>query len=374
MDDARAREVPPADLLATMFAAISQESRWAEVVARATAWVGGAAGGLQIRRLAPELSMSIATSGIDAAFGESYGREYFRLDPHLEHVEKLPARGTLLSRDLLEDGAYRRSAFHAEWVRPQGLHDLQGAVLLRTDELLVTFATYAAAGRRFDRGTKARLDALVPSLAQAVKISLDLQDLAAARRTIAAAEEARRLVAVRVDRQLRLARAVDDTFTIASLPFTIHRAEVRAVDPACQADLERAVSAAVGGITACVWLRDPTGRRREVTIVPALAEGALTRACVDLLIWIDADDEPAPSFRELPPSLQRIAARLARGVSDKEIAVDLGMPLPTVRTYVARVLRRLGARSRRELMRRQPAFTSSATFQASVRMEGPAGG
>ena len=38
--------------------------------------------------------------------------------------------------------------------------------------------------------------------------------------------------------------------------------------------------------------------------------------------------------------------------ADKEIASELGLPLNTARTYVARVLKRLGVSSRRELMRR----------------------
>jgi DNA-binding NarL/FixJ family response regulator len=46
-----------------------------------------------------------------------------------------------------------------------------------------------------------------------------------------------------------------------------------------------------------------------------------------------------------------VAERLAEGLSDKEIAEALGIPVATARTYVARVLRRFGAKSRRELMR-----------------------
>jgi hypothetical protein len=55
---------------------------------------------------------------------------------------------------------------------------------------------------------------------------------------------------------------------------------------------------------------------------------------------------------ELPPSLHKVASLLARGLADKEIASELALPLATVRTYVARVLKRLDARGRRELMMR----------------------
>lgn len=52
----------------------------------------------------------------------------------------------------------------------------------------------------------------------------------------------------------------------------------------------------------------------------------------------------------LPPSLHKVASLLAQGLADKEIARELALPLATVRTYVARVLKRLDARGRRELM------------------------
>lgn len=48
----------------------------------------------------------------------------------------------------------------------------------------------------------------------------------------------------------------------------------------------------------------------------------------------------------LPPSLARVAAGVARGLVDKEIARELSIPLPTVRTYVRRIYRRLGVTNR----------------------------
>ncbi len=70
-----------------------------------------------------------------------------------------------------------------------------------------------------------------------------------------------------------------------------------------------------------------------------------------LLVLPHALNAPALSIDRLPPSLRRVAAQLADGLSDKEIAEALMMPLATTRTYVARVFRALGVTSRRELMR-----------------------
>lgn len=58
-----------------------------------------------------------------------------------------------------------------------------------------------------------------------------------------------------------------------------------------------------------------------------------------------------PTSKHLPPSLRPIVELLAQGLSDKEIATSLNMPLTTVRTYVSRALRKLGVHDRREIIR-----------------------
>lgn len=62
----------------------------------------------------------------------------------------------------------------------------------------------------------------------------------------------------------------------------------------------------------------------------------------------------------LPPRLAQVAGELLLGRADKEIAEALGMPLATVRTYVARIYARLGVQSRVGLFwlaRERGAFT-----------------
>jgi len=61
-----------------------------------------------------------------------------------------------------------------------------------------------------------------------------------------------------------------------------------------------------------------------------------------------ASATPRPS---LPPSLARVAALAAEGLSDKEISDALDIPLATVRTYMQRTYRTLGVHSRVELCR-----------------------
>jgi len=67
----------------------------------------------------------------------------------------------------------------------------------------------------------------------------------------------------------------------------------------------------------------------------------------DLYIVIPA----AVSLVDLPPRLRQIAERLLDGLTDKEIASALDIPLATVRTYVSRIFRRLNVHNRAELVR-----------------------
>ena len=61
--------------------------------------------------------------------------------------------------------------------------------------------------------------------------------------------------------------------------------------------------------------------------------------------------QPALSLRsELTPALVPVAHAMAEGLSDKEIAVRLGLSVRTARTYAQRVLARLGLSDRRQLM------------------------
>lgn len=65
----------------------------------------------------------------------------------------------------------------------------------------------------------------------------------------------------------------------------------------------------------------------------------------------------------LSPREQEIATLIARGVSNKEIAHELGLAFATVKGYVADILHKLNARSRSEV----------AAKWASVNMRGPDG-
>jgi hypothetical protein len=84
-----------------------------------------------------------------------------------------------------------------------------------------------------------------------------------------------------------------------------------------------------------------------------------SRRLVDALVpWIAAAVDrhlrpvarPELALDALPPWLGEIARLLCAGLSEKEVAARTGLSLPSVRTYVKRLYRRLGVRCRAELV------------------------
>jgi DNA-binding NarL/FixJ family response regulator len=52
---------------------------------------------------------------------------------------------------------------------------------------------------------------------------------------------------------------------------------------------------------------------------------------------------------DLSPRLSEIAYRLTCGYSDRQIGLDLGIKLPTVRTHMGRLFSKLGVQDRQEV-------------------------
>lgn len=94
-------------------------------------------------------------------------------------------------------------------------------------------------------------------------------------------------------------------------------------------------------------------RRESKLAVPATCEaGPLP---LDPALWAAVAKE-----LRLAPQQERIVALLLRGMRDKQIARELGLSVPTVRTYLGRIFLRLGVQDRVELILRVFATAQSA--------------
>jgi hypothetical protein len=340
--------LPPDGLIGSLYQCLLEPGTWPEVVRDITAFCGGMMGALQVRRLAPELSTAMVSSGVEPAFHQAYVEHHYRHDPHLQRASSLTEGQTLLSREVLPDEDFCRTPYYNEYCRPQGIRDLMGVMLVRNEERAVSFATYAAESRSFDERDRRRLQRLVPHLSRVVKLTLEQEQRRGMLGALEAAQLATGTAVMVVDQSLRVhgsSGAVQHWLGQPGACLEVRQGKLMA--GAAQACLQAAVLRAFQGHTAHLEL-EPT-----ILVTPADSKSCFAApGLVNVILLPSCDAETSPALRELPPALRAVARLMARGAADKEIASMLGMTLPSARTYAARVLKRTGVQSRRELMLR----------------------
>jgi DNA-binding NarL/FixJ family response regulator len=116
-------------------------------------------------------------------------------------------------------------------------------------------------------------------------------------------------------------------------------------------DLDEYVYAAVRAGASGFLLKDAP-REQLVTAVRTVARGeallapAVTQRLIERFLTRPPADETAPELAELSPRELDVLRLVARGLSNAEIAGSLIVGEATVKTHVARILRKLGVRDR----------------------------
>ncbi|MGH3003293.1 MAG: response regulator [Gaiellaceae bacterium] len=116
-------------------------------------------------------------------------------------------------------------------------------------------------------------------------------------------------------------------------------------------DLDEYVYAAVRAGASGFLLKDAP-REQLVTAVRTVARGeallapAITKRLIERFVDRPAPAEAAPALAELSARELEVLRLLARGLSNAEIAAELILGEATVKTHVARILRKLALRDR----------------------------
>lgn len=310
--------------------------------------MGGANGALQMRQLQPTLKASMITAGVDPAFFRDYVQHHYKHDPHLAHAARLAEGQTLFSRDILPDDEFCRTAYYREFCEPQGLCDVVGVMLIRNEELAVSYASYSPTRQRFDRPHRQRLQALVPHLTRVVRLGLQ-QEHAGSLRNIESVRRSRGPALLCVDRELRVQGTAGDLegWLVDDQPLLELRHGSLHMTARCRGQLDGAVARALAGLTTSLALEDWA----RLIVTPGHDDDRpKCHQLVNVLLLPVAKAVVTSPLSALPPSLARVASLMARGAADKDIAVALDISVPSARTYAARVLKRLELRSRRDLM------------------------
>jgi hypothetical protein len=221
----------------------------------------------------------------------------------------------------------------------------------------VTFATESSLRQRYDDQTRARMDAIVPHLTRALEFVVRAEALGGEQSALLAASEARHSGLLRVNAELTILEASEPTLTWLSR----HCGALEARDGRLRADdeqdaerLQLCVRSALAQATARCELNGGDGE--SVLLVVSPATPSLLFPEPSAVIVFSVQPRPpgaAATLESLPRALRPVAELLQLGLSDKDIADRLQLPLATARTYVSRTLRRLRVRSRRELLVRR---------------------
>ncbi|GIG41546.1 response regulator [Cellulomonas phragmiteti] len=117
-------------------------------------------------------------------------------------------------------------------------------------------------------------------------------------------------------------------------------------------DLDEYVSAALRAGASGFLLKDVPAARL-VEGVRMVAAGALLlgpRVSRRLLADATADRRPVPGIERITPREREVLATVAEGLSNAEVAAQLGIGEQTVKTHVSELLRKLGRRDRAQLV------------------------
>jgi Bacterial regulatory proteins, luxR family len=343
----------PRPLVDALYDTALAPTHWPGALEGVTAWVGCATTSLQVRHLAHNDDGEFRMYGYEPKVLAHYTTNLWHSDPHLQHVRDLPVLEPLLSREVVSDAALRHTEYYGEFCEPQRLHDLQGVVLMRNADWAVTLANHGGVGQHFDADSCARLLAVGPYVMRAMSVAFDFSPRSF---PVAHNEDLNLSVAsVCVDPQLRLLDPPDAAMAAflarPECPLDVHDGTLRATSEPAQSRLLRIVQGALHGSTPGARLGQDGSY--QVVAVPSARRSAFDRTlCIRVVVsWPSAQNQVPAELASLPPGLRVVALRMADGLSDKDIAVELDITHATARTYATRVLRLLGLSSRRDLMR-----------------------
>ncbi|MBR0668592.1 helix-turn-helix transcriptional regulator [Roseomonas hellenica] len=374
-----------AALLDVVYSAGAQPELWPEVLTRVADHLG-ATGGM-LAYVAPRGQQSFLVTGrLREDLSALSIERYLQNNPWTNAMAGLPPGKPVVVNSLIDAGALRRSAFHADILAPQGIDDnlsVKEAVLgdhggLGGFGFTLTRHGSENAGERLRRFSR-----LAPHLSRALETSLALGRYADGTRQLARVLQLMPGPALLLDRGGRISHANpaaeallrqrDGLMTdregglrlAARLP-----AETKALSRA----VTEALSVAAGGdevLRPPLRLTRPSGLPPLTVMLvplppPAFALWELTESARALVLVIDpalqplASAEAAGAAFGLTAAEARVAVLIAGGLSGPQAAAALGVALTTVKTHLSRCFDKIGVRSQLGLVRLLASMPTSA--------------
>jgi DNA-binding CsgD family transcriptional regulator/PAS domain-containing protein len=366
-------------LIADMYDATLEPGQWSEVLARIVAFVGGHGGCLLAKDATSRDIDAHWQTGVEPHYLRLYNETYSKIGP----VAALTFGdvGQIVSvPEVVPYDEFRRSRFYVEWAEPQGWIDVAVAVLDKSAGGwgLLGVSRNAANGM-VDDEMRRRIALVVPHIRRALRIGRAIERRQADAATFADVLDRLSAGLLLLDAQGRIVHtnvAADGMLRDGRLLRAIGR-RLAGGDPQAERALrETAILPRAEGLGregVLVPLRTCDGERYIARAMPLASAaprgaGATAEATTAVFVRRATMDCPSPdviaeSYKLTPTELRVLFALVERG-GVPEVAAALGIAETTVKTHLARLFAKTGARRQAELVKLVAGFAVPVTNRA----------
>jgi DNA-binding CsgD family transcriptional regulator/PAS domain-containing protein len=355
-------------LVAAIYDAALDSTRWSGVLERMTAFVGGKAAGLLARDPTRRSVRLLGQCGVDARYLQLYAETYAELGPLARWrpgaVEQIVAMPELVTN---ED--FRGGRFYREWMRPQGWADIAVAVLESSADrrAFLAVARDEASGM-VDDAMRRRLTMLVPHLRRAVQIAQALEFKRAEAATLAGVLDGLSAGLFLVDGSGRIVHA-----NAAGTRMLTQNCVMRAVggqlacrDSRLTGTLRETIAAvadrdgAAARSATAMPLSTADGERHVVHVLPLKSSARLRSGHADAVaavfvrkVTLDgtSQSEVIGQTYKLTPAELRVLSGIVEIGGVPEVAAALGVSDATVKTHLGRLFGKTGTARQADLVK-----------------------
>ncbi|WP_063614148.1 helix-turn-helix transcriptional regulator [Bradyrhizobium sp. Cp5.3] len=359
-------------LVADIYDASLDDSRWTTTLGSIVDLAGGQGGGLVWIGAAGEAMISHAV-GVEPAHVQSYIETYEPFDPS-RGVLHAPVGQIQTIRDWIDVDEFRTTRFYNEWARPQGLEDAANILLHKSAEGISRLSIMKA-GSAVDRRMYQVISHLTPHVQRAMLVRQKLQQQNALEATSARTLDALQTAVLLLDADGNITHSNASARDILDEADVLRSVHGRLVMSDLNADrvLRQALAGTVLGdramtsasISLHLMARD--GSRYVGHLLPLTAGrrqmfAASYEACAVLFVSKAAlDTIVAPDLIrklfKLTPAELRVFLSIVEIGGVPDVARSMGIAETTIKTHLARIFTKTGTKRQADLVRLVAAFS-----------------
>jgi DNA-binding CsgD family transcriptional regulator len=362
-------------LIGRILDAALDPTEWTGVLEEVCEFVDGRAAGLLFKDSVSKFGNAYYQHGVDMRFMESYAETYVRFDP-MSTLLFFEEGQIVTTPDLVPYDEFRQGRFYLEWVRPQGFIDAANVMLEKsaTSFSYLSIIRSEAAGM-VDDEMRRRLQLIIPHIRRASLIgkAIDLKRYEAD--TLAATLDGLDTGVFLVDAGGRIVHAnsaAEDMLRAGDFIRSV-AGRMMGSDEATEAMLHQ-IFAGTGsggayGIEATALpLRAKDGTRYVAHVLP-LTSGTRSRAraayAADVALFVrkaslsmQSPPEAISKAFKLTPTELRVLLAIVEVGGVAKVAAALGVSEDTVKTHLAHLFEKVGAKQQADLVKLVAAYAS----------------